>query len=163
MPAVLPVLQYPHAMLRQQCEPIAQVDDAIRCLAADMVQTMTAMQGVGLAAPQIGQPLRLLVARVEAQEVRLANPRILAQEGEITLEEGCLSVPAVRAPVRRAQQVTVCGINMDGREETLTASDLLAVCLQHEIDHLNGVLFFDHLSNFRRTRLLHKYKKQAQA
>ena len=163
MPSVLPILKHPHAMLRRRCDEVPLVDDAVRRLADDMVATMAAMQGVGLAAPQVGRPLRLLVAQVEGVELRLANPRILAREGEIVLEEGCLSVPNMRAPVRRALRVTVGGTDMDGKAQEVVAEELLAVCLQHEIDHLDGVLFFDHLSNFRRTRLLQKYKKQTQA
>ena len=165
MPSPLSILTYPHPTLRQQCADISEVTDDVRRLADDMLMTMRTASGVGLAAPQVGHAIRLLVAHVPESGVpplQLANPHIVSREGDIALEEGCLSIPEVRAPVKRSRKIAVCGIGMDGREQTVEASDLLAVCLQHEIDHLNGVLFFDHLSNFKRNRLLDKYKKLSQ-
>lgn len=158
----LPILKYPHPLLRQQCLDIKVVDDTVRALASNMVDAMRLSKGIGLAAPQVGQAVRLLVAQVEedAPLVQLANPRLLQTSGEVLWEEGCLSLPGICAEVRRASEVTVCGLDMEGKEITVEASELLAVCLQHEIDHLNGVLFFDHLSHLKRHRLLARYKKQ---
>ena len=160
--AVLDIIRYPHDVLSQRCADIPAVTEDIRRLADDMLATMAQAGGIGLAAPQVGQSLRLLVADVSESEhgpIQLANPCIVSSEGHVALEEGCLSVPGVRAPVKRARRVVVRGIDMDGKEKTIEAGDLLAVCLQHEIDHLDGVLFFDRISAFRRARLLSKYKK----
>lgn len=161
--AVQNIIRYPHSVLRQPCADISDITADIRRLADDMRETMIYAGGIGLAAPQIGESLRLLVASVSESAydcIQLANPRIIGSEGHIALEEGCLSVPGVRAPVKRARSVTVRGIDMNGAEQIIEADDLLAVCLQHEIDHLDGVLFFDRISAFRRARLLMKYNKQ---
>lgn len=160
--AVLPIIKYPHRILRQPCEDIADITGEVRRLAEDMRQTMIDAGGIGLAAPQVGKSLRLLVADVSEERtepVCLANPEIIGREGETTMEEGCLSAPGITASVVRAQSVVVRGIDMRGRETDIAASELLAVCLQHEIDHLNGVLFFDHISKLKRDRLLAKYQK----
>lgn len=159
--AVLPIVVYPHPVLQQVCKA-SELTDEVRRLADDMMETMQAAGGIGLAAPQVGKPLRLIVADVSperAQPIKLFNPTVIAAAGSHTTEEGCLSLPGVRAAVRRPQTVTVQGLDMDGREQRIDATELLAVCLQHEIDHLNGVLFFDRLSALRRRMLLTKYNK----
>lgn len=162
MPA-LPIILYPHPVLRTRAEAIDMIDDNIRKLAEQMRETMLNESGVGLAAPQVGKSLRLLVADISTERndpIALANPVITAQSKEQkSAEEGCLSVPEMRDVVRRPARVTVCGINMQGAETTIHCEGMLAVCMQHEIDHLNGILFFDRLSRLKRERLLAKYRK----
>ncbi|MGI9337369.1 MAG: peptide deformylase [Gammaproteobacteria bacterium] len=162
MPA-LPIILYPHPVLRARAAEVAAIDATIRKLAEQMRETMLNESGVGLAAPQIGKSLRLLVADVSGgrnDPIALANPLIIAHsKDEVSAEEGCLSVPGMREVVRRPARVTVCGVNMQGGQTKLQCEGMLAVCLQHEIDHLNGVLFFDRLSRLKRERLLAKYHK----
>ena len=166
MPA-LPIILYPHAVLRARAAKVAAIDENIRRLAGQMRETMLNESGVGLAAPQIGKSLRLLVADVSAgrdEPIALANPVITAHSKEqASAEEGCLSVPGMRELVRRPARVTVCGIGMSGEKITLQCEGMLAVCMQHEIDHLDGILFFDHLSRLKRERLLAKYRKAQSA
>lgn len=160
-PPPLSILRYPHAALRRRCES-APVDDAARNLAAAMREAMLRANGVGLAAPQVGRAARLLVADVSERRdtpLALANPQIVRREDETVMEEGCLSVPGVTAQIVRARAVVVRAVDMRGEEVEVAADGLLARCLQHEIDHLDGVLFFDHLSSIKRERLLAKYKK----
>ena len=160
--AQLNLQYYPKPILRQTCAPVEKIDDGIRKLAADMRDTMLRAKGIGLAAPQVGSKLRLFVADVSEdrdQPLAIINPRIIRSEGRAAYEEGCLSIPGVTASVPRAQAITVVGATPEGEEMTLDAEDLLAICIQHEIDHLDGVLFFDRLSLLKRTRLLAKYKK----
>lgn len=161
--SALPIIVYPHPVLRARASEVANVDDSIRNLARQMRETMLNESGIGLAAPQIGKPLRLIVADVSKnrnEPIALANPVITAHStDEKSAEEGCLSVPGMREVVRRPAAVKVCGITMDGEEAEMECEGMLAVCLQHEIDHLNGVLFFDHLSRLKRERLLAKYRK----
>ncbi len=159
----LPLRFYPDSILRQKCEPIVRVDDDIVLLARQMRATMITEQGVGLAAPQVGKRLRLFVADVsdkQNQPLVIINPVIRHTEGEITFQEGCLSVPDVRASVNRARAITVSGLSLAEEEITINAEDFLAVCIQHEIDHLDGILFFDHITMLKRGRLLQKYKKE---
>lgn len=158
----LPLCYYPNPILREECESIKKVDDSIRALAKQMRLTMLAAKGIGLAAPQIGQPIRLFVADISKNQnepLALINPVITHKEGNIVYAEGCLSIPDASAEVKRARLITVTGLSLNEEEITLEAEDLLAVCIQHEIDHLNGVLFFDHISLLKRARLLQKYKK----
>ena len=163
----LPIIPYPNPILRRRADPVAVVDDHIRQLAAKMRETMLSESGIGLAAPQIGKSLRLLVADVSRERqspIALANPVITEYSKEqAEAEEGCLSVPEMREMVRRPARVVVRGINMQGEEEELNCEGMLAVCMQHEIDHLNGVMFFDHLSRLKRERLLSKYQKAQMA
>ena len=159
---MLPVLTVPHPALRRPAEPVGEVDDDIRALADAMRKTMRAAEGVGLAAPQVGRSVRLIVADPgdgKSKTLALANPRLTSRQGEIVWREGCLSMPGVYAPVRRARKVAVAALNMQGEEVSLEAEDHLAVCLQHEIDHLDGVLFVDHLSRLKRKMVTAKYKK----
>lgn len=130
-------------VLHRRSRPVAQVDASIRRLVADMAVTMRQAQGVGLAAPQIGVPLRVLVADTGRGLLALVNPRLVRRSGAEVAEEGCLSIPGVIAPVRRARHVTVDGTLITGRRVGLRATGYIARILQHEIDHLNGVLFLD--------------------
>jgi peptide deformylase len=133
-----------------------------------MAETMYRAPGIGLAAPQVGVPQRLIVVDLSAGErpgelVTLLNPEILCREGELRLEEGCLSVPDLRETVTRCRRVVVKGTDLEGRAVELEGEDLMAVALQHEIDHLDGVLFLDHLSQLKRSRYAAKFKKAGSA
>ncbi|HIC99919.1 MAG TPA: peptide deformylase [Piscirickettsiaceae bacterium] len=158
----LDIKLYPDEILRTRCKP-TEMSDEIATLIDDMLYTMYEAPGIGLAAPQVGRDVRVIVADVsedKSQPIALVNPEIIATDGEIVYEEGCLSLPGIYAQVRRPAKVKIRGLNRDGQPVELEAEDLLAVCLQHEIDHLNGVLFIDHLSTLKRNRLLHKYRKE---
>lgn len=161
--STLNILCYPDPRLRQRAAPVPVVDEEIRRLAADMAQTMYGARGIGLAATQVGVPLRVLVLDISEGRDALAvyvNPEIIASEGSAVGDEGCLSVPDVCEAVERAQIVTVRALGLDGQVFEQHAEGLLAVCLQHELDHLNGILFVDHLSSLKRERLRKKAEKQ---
>ena len=163
--AVLEILKYPHPILQKKTEPVSRIDDTIRQLVQSMAETMYAAPGVGLAAPQVGIPLRLAVLDVtKANEPKdllvLINPEIVASEGECSWEEGCLSIPDCNEEVKRLKKVSVRFQNLEGRENTVTAEDLLSIALQHEIDHLDGILFIDRLSRIKRDFLKRKLRKQ---
>ncbi len=158
----LPIRLYPDEILRTECKPV-EMSDHIANLIDDMLYTMYEAPGIGLAAPQVGEDIRVLVADVsedKSQPIALVNPEIVDSAGVIDYEEGCLSLPGVYAKVRRPSKVKVRGLDRDGKPVEIEAEDLLAVCLQHEIDHLNGVLFIDHLSALKRNRLMQKYRKE---
>ncbi|SIN70676.1 peptide deformylase [Sulfurivirga caldicuralii] len=160
--AALPIRLYPDEILRTECKPV-EMSDRIATLIDDMLYTMYEAPGIGLAAPQVGEDIRVLVADVsedKSQPIALVNPEIVDSAGVIDYEEGCLSLPGVYAKVRRPSKVKVRGLDRDGKPVEIEAEDLLAVCLQHEIDHLNGVLFIDHLSALKRNRLMQKYRKE---
>lgn len=160
--AALPIRLYPDEILRTECKPV-EMSDRIANLIDDMLYTMYEAPGIGLAAPQVGEDIRVLVADVsedKSQPIALVNPEIVDSAGIIDYEEGCLSLPGVYAKVRRPSKVKVRGLDRDGKPVEIEAEDLLAVCLQHEIDHLNGVLFIDHLSALKRNRLMQKYRKE---
>lgn len=151
----LAILKYPNQILARKAEPIPAVTPEIRELAAGMAETMYANQGIGLAAPQVGASIRLIVIDLSGPEKRealmtLVNPVITAASGEQEDEEGCLSVRNYRTVVKRAAAVTVTALDLDGQPLTIEADELLAVCLQHEIDHLEGVLFIDRISRLKR-------------
>ena len=157
----LDIRLYPDDILRTRCQP-TEMNDEIDRLIDDMLYTMYEAPGIGLAAPQVGRNLRVIVADVSEsrdQPVALINPEIIASDGMTEYEEGCLSLPGIYAKVRRPARIRVRALNRDGKPIELEADDLLAICLQHEIDHLNGVLFIDHLSALKRNRLLQKYRK----
>ena len=159
---MLPVLKFPNPSLRRRAEPVKSVDASVRELAAAMRETMRAVGGVGLAAPQVGRPARVIVAETPEKRgdpLMLANPEVVAAEGELFWREGCLSLPGVFAPVRRSRKVKVAALNMQGEPVEIDAEEHLAVCLQHEIDHLDGVLFVDRLSRLKRSLLMSKYEK----
>jgi len=161
--AIRDILLYPDARLNIVARPVAQVDDEIRTLVDDMAETMYAAPGIGLAATQLDVHLRVIV--IDASEARnelvvLINPEIVAAEGEQQCEEGCLSVPGVYEPVTRAAKVTVRALDRDGQPFELTAEGMLAVCIQHEMDHLVGRVFVERLSRLKQTRIRARISKR---
>ncbi len=156
----LEIRLYPDPVLRKRAEPIPEITDEIRALADEMVETLVKRVGYGLAAPQVGVLKRLIVVDVEDDFYVLANPEIVAASEERVLGvEGCLSIPGVEAEVERARSVRVRGLSLSGEEVEVEARDLLARVFQHEIDHLNGVLFIDHLGRAKRLQLLKEYER----
>lgn len=147
--AVLPITVLGEAVLRQRAKRVPQVDGSIQRLVEDMIDTMRDAGGVGLAAPQVGVPLRVVVIGIPEEEViALINPEIVKRSGERTVTEGCLSVPGYWAEVTRSVSVTAKGRDLQGRQVRIKAKDdLLAQALEHEIDHINGVLYIDHLES----------------
>jgi peptide deformylase len=161
--ALRTILHYPDPRLRQRARPVTTVDDSIRTLVSDMAETMYAAPGIGLAAIQIDVPLRVVV--IDLSEARNAlqvfiNPEIIERDGKQVFEEGCLSVPGVYDEVERSRHVRVRALNRDGRPFELDAEELLATCIQHEIDHLDGKVFVDYLSRLKQTRIRKKLEKQ---
>lgn len=162
--ALLPILRYPDPRLHKKATPITAVDDAIRKLAADMAETMYEAPGIGLAATQVDVHKRLIVIDVSEDKsslLSLINPEIVARDGEQVCEEGCLSVPGIYDKVARSERVTVRALNLQGQPFTLEAEGLLAVCVQHEIDHLEGKVFVEYLSRLKQTRIRGRLAKQA--
>ena len=161
--ALLPILEYPDPRLRIKAVSVARVDDDIRRLIDDMLETMYAAPGVGLAAPQVNVHKRIVVIDVSENRdapCALINPTIQVLGGAQTSEEGCLSVPGYYELVTRSQSVTVRAISRDGNPFELTAEGMFAVCIQHECDHLEGKLFVDYLSGLKRQRIRKKLQKQ---
>lgn len=162
--AILNVLTYPDPLLRRRAEPVQVVDDEVRRLVDDMAETMYAAPGIGLAAIQVNVPKRVVVIDVSEDRSNLRvfiNPQVVSSAGAQETEEGCLSVPGVYAPVTRAGAVTVRALDRDGKEFTLEAEGILAVCILHEIDHLDGKVFVDYLSRMKQDRIRKKMIKQA--
>jgi peptide deformylase len=158
------ILTYPDPELKQKSAPVTVITDKIRDLARDMAETMYDAPGVGLAAPQIGVHQRVIVIDVAGKDeppalIIAINPVIIHAEGESFEEEGCLSVPKYSANVRRHAKVVVKGLDLNGEEVTWKADGLLAVAFQHEIDHLDGILFIDHISQLKRDIFRRKYRK----
>jgi peptide deformylase len=161
--AVLSILRYPDPRLEKVAQPVERVDDSIRQLVRDLAETMYAAPGIGLAATQVDVHKRVIVLDVSDtrdQLLVLINPEILALEGEQECEEGCLSVPGVYDVVKRAQKVKVRALNGDGQPFELVAEGLLAVCIQHEMDHLEGKVFVEYLSRLKQSRIRAKMQKQ---
>jgi peptide deformylase len=159
---VLKILEYPDPRLRTRAVEIASVDDDIRCLVADMFETMYTAPGVGLAATQVDVHKRVIVMDVSESKDEpkcLINPEILEKNGVLSSDEGCLSVPGVTDEVERSEQIRVSALDQDGESMEIEASGLLAVCIQHEIDHLEGKLFVDYLSELKRRRIKKKLSK----
>jgi peptide deformylase len=164
--AIRPIVKWGHPVLHQPAAQVANIDANLAALVDDMVQTMYAAPGIGLAAPQIGVPLRLIVidlsvGRQKSQLITLANPEFLEREGERQEEEGCLSVPGYGGSPFRPERVAVKGLDLSGRERTYEARDLLARAFCHEIDHVDGLLFVDRLSPLKRDLLRRKLRKKA--
>ena len=160
--SALNVLIYPDERLRTVCQPVAEINDEIRKIVDDMFETMYKEEGIGLAAPQANIQQRIITIDLDSEnsnQIVLINPEILESSGETGIEEGCLSIPGFRGLVPRKEKVTVKALNRDGNEFTLEADGLLAICIQHEIDHLNGVLFVDYLSPLKRNRIKEKLIK----
>jgi peptide deformylase len=161
--AVLDILRYPDPRLETVAEPVERVDDAIRQLVRDMAETMYGAPGIGLAATQVDVHKRVIVLDVSdtrAELVVLINPEIVAREGEQECEEGCLSVPGVYDIVKRAEKVKVRALAATGEPYELEATGLLAVCIQHEMDHLEGKVFVEYLSRLKQARIRAKLHKQ---
>lgn len=159
----LDIVLYPDTGLRETCQPIPEMTDALDKLIDEMFYTMYDAPGIGLAAPQVAVQQRLIVVDISEnkdQPIALLNPEVVKSSGKITWEEGCLSIPGVYAKVNRPSDILVRGMDRDGKMIEFEANDLLAVCIQHEIDHLNGKLFIDHLSGLKRTRAIQKFKKE---
>lgn len=181
--AILPILKYPEPFLRTKATAIEAVDESVRALIRDMTETMYAGRGIGLAATQVGSDKRVIVLDVpdeidggkdgegEAEGpprlkrtrgknlVALINPEVVLAEGKTKYEEGCLSVPGINAYVERAVKVRVRAVDKDGNDVEMAAEGLFAIALQHEIDHLDGILFIDRLSRLKRQYLIRKYNK----
>jgi len=161
--ALLDILRYPDPRLYKTAAPVLEVDESVRALVRNMAETMYAAPGVGLAATQVDVNKRVIV--IDASETRnellvLINPEILNSEGVQYREEGCLSVPGIYEPVERAERVTVRALGLDGGSFTFVAEKLLAVCIQHEMDHLEGKVFVDYLSRLKQQRIKAKLQKQ---
>jgi len=161
--AVLEILEFPDPRLRTEARPIEQVTDATRALIDDMLETMYAAPGIGLAAVQVNVPNRVVTIDISEhgdQPLCLVNPEILALSGTVETEEGCLSVPGIYESVERADWIRARALDRDGQPFEFEAEGLLAVCVQHEIDHLDGKLFVDYLSQLKRQRIRKKASKQ---
>ena len=163
--ATRPILILPDPRLRAVADPVAEIDEGIKTLARDMLETMYEAPGIGLAAPQIGELKRLVVMDLAKDDepkapIVMVNPEILGySEDTVVTEEGCLSIPELYYEVERPAEVTVRYTDLDGKSVELAASDRLAICIQHEIDHLDGVLYIDYLSRLKRDRVIKKFQK----
>jgi peptide deformylase len=146
--AILPMVDYNNPVLRQKAKRVSSIDGAIAQFIDDMVETMREVGGVGLAAPQVGVPLRIAVIELPDEEIIvLVNPKIVKRSGERQIEEGCLSIPGYRGEIQRSEKVTVKGLDRFGREIRIKGEGLLAQALEHELDHLDGTLYIDHLES----------------
>ncbi len=162
--AILDILHFPDPRLRNKAQPVAEVDDEVRRLIDDMFETMYDAPGIGLAAVQVNVPRRVIVVDVSEernQPMALVNPEIVASEGVEEMDEGCLSVPGVYETVQRAERVRVRALGRDGVAFEADLDGLVAVCVQHEIDHLDGKLFVDYLSSLKRQRIRKKLEKES--
>ena len=161
--AKLSILTFPNPRLRNKAQPVAVVDARVRRLVADMLETMYAAPGIGLAATQVDVPLRVVVIDISDEHnapLCLINPEILEREGDEQMEEGCLSVPGFFETVTRAERVRVRALDREGQPFELDTDGLLAVCIQHEIDHFDGKLFVDYISSLKRQRIRRRLEKE---
>lgn len=162
--AVLPIRIAPDPVLRLKAKRVKVFDNSLRQLIADMRETMHAVGGVGLAASQIGVPLRVVVIGIpEKEDIVLVNPQILTKFGERILEEGCLSIPGYVGELKRAVTVTVKGKNQSGKDIRITGEEMLAHALEHEIDHINGILYLDHLESPDKLKKIKPARKKREA
>lgn len=162
--AILDILHFPDPRLRTQAQPVTQVDGDVRKLVDDMLETMYDAPGIGLAATQVNVHKRIVVIDVSEEHddpLCLINPEIIARDGEEEMDEGCLSVPGVYERVVRADSIRVRTLDLDGETVEFDAQGLLAVCIQHELDHLEGKLFIDYLSSLKRQRIRKKLEKES--
>ena len=160
---ILDILKYPNKRLRTIAKPVVSVDETIRQQVKDMIETMYEAPGIGLAATQVNFHQRIIVIDISDQcnePICLINPEVIEKSGEIQWEEGCLSVPDYYENVIRANDIKVQALNQHGETFELEASEMLSVCIQHEIDHLDGILFVDHLSKLKQKRLKKKTEKK---
>jgi len=161
--ALLPILRYPDPRLHKIAAPVSRVDAKITKLINDMAETMYAAPGIGLAATQVDVHLRIIVIDVSETHDQLQvfiNPRLIRSEGDTEYEEGCLSVPGIYEKVRRPERIVVSALDETGRERELAADGLLAICIQHEMDHLVGKVFVEKLSRLKQQRIVSKLSKQ---
>jgi peptide deformylase len=161
--SILQILQYPDERLHTVAQPVVEVTDKTRKLISDMAETMYAAPGIGLAATQVDVHQRLIVIDIsedKSQLLTFINPELLQSSGESECEEGCLSVPGIYEKVRRAAKVKVRALDANGKTFTLETEGLLAICIQHEMDHLQGKVFVDYLSFLKQTRIRSKLKKR---
>ena len=161
---ILNILEYPDERLRTIAKPVVSVDETIKQQVRDMFETMYDASGVGLAATQVNFHQRIIVIDISVQRnepICLINPAIIEKSGEIQSEEGCLSVPDYSAKIIRANDIKVLALNLDGETSEFDAGEALSICIQHEIDHLDGILFVDHLSKLKQKRLEKKTVKKA--
>lgn len=164
--AILDILVYPDPRLRKVAEPVVAVDDEIRELVKNMTETMYDASGIGLAATQVDVHIQVIVMDISEsrdQPMVLINPKILKRDGEQEYDEGCLSVPEYYAPVKRAETITISALDAEGEIFELEADGLLAVCIQHEMDHLQGRVFVDYLSRLKQDRVRKKIVKKMRA
>lgn len=164
--AILDILVYPDARLRKLAKPVVEVDDKIRQLISDMTETMYEANGIGLAATQVDiheQVIVMDISESRDQILVLINPKIVEQDGEQVYDEGCLSVPEYYAPVTRAETIKITALDQEGEQFELAAQDLLAICIQHEMDHLVGKVFVDYLSRLKQDRIRKKLIKRIRA
>jgi peptide deformylase len=168
--SVLNILTYPDPFLKTKAKPVDAVDDSVRMLIDDMVETLRSARGIGLAATQVGDERRVIVLDVPEEDdgeeegerrihLTLVNPEIISSEGDTKFEEGCLSVPGFTADVKRAATINVKALDREGKQVEFMAHDLLSIAIQHEIDHLDGILFIDRLSRLKRELLKRKIRK----
>ncbi|HIP39784.1 MAG TPA: peptide deformylase [Desulfocapsa sulfexigens] len=162
------ILTFPNPILRKKAEKISNFDDSLQTLATDMIETMYDAPGVGLAAPQIGESIQMIVVNAAQDEdgqesLVMINPEITEKEGTQVDDEGCLSVLDLTASVKRSKKITVCYQDITGEKQEISVEDHFAVVLQHEIDHLHGILFIDHLSTLKRALYKKKIKKMLAA
>lgn len=160
--ALLNILQFPDPRLKNIAKPVEVFDEALKTLVQDMFETMYEAQGVGLASIQVNVPKQVIVIDVSSEQnapLCLINLEILAERGTIDWEEGCLSFPGVYAKVQRAKEIDITFLDKTGKKQTLTAEGLLSICIQHELDHLNGITFYDHLSPLKQAMLKKKLDK----
>ena len=161
---ILPILEYPDKRLRTVAKPVKKINDAVNKLIKDMFDTMYNAPGIGLAATQVNSHQRIIVIDVSENQndpISLINPEIIDKSGEIESEEGCLSVPSYYENVKRANNIKVKSIDQNGDTVQTNVSGMLAICIQHEIDHLDGILFVDHLSKLKQKRLKKKTQKKS--
>lgn len=161
--AILEIKEYGEPVLREKSLPVKEITPEILNLIKDMAETMYTASGVGLAAPQVGVSKRIIITDGEEEGlIVLINPTIIESEGEVIKEEGCLSVPDIHSQVKRSSKVTIKALNESGEPIKITKEGLIARALQHEIDHLNGILFIDKIGRMERQILLNKLKKKKQ-
>ena len=165
--SILNIIKYPDPILKKKSEPVREITPEIQRFIDDMAETMYAAPGVGLAAPQVGRSIRVIVIDVNSKEeqkkdlISLINPEIIERSGDIAWEEGCLSIPDYSADVKRAERVVVRGLDRDWKEKVIVGEELLSIVLQHEIDHLDGMLFIDRLGPIKRDLVKRRLRKQA--
>ncbi len=160
---ILDIRIFGDPVLREKCAPVAEIDNDVRRLAEDMRETMYDADGIGLAAPQVGVPIRLFVYDVRESGIEpgvLVNPEIVEEKGSVKEEEGCLSIPGLSETVERSASIVARGLGLDGEPVEIRAEGVLSRCIQHERDHLDGVLFLDRVSPLKRKILLSKWRKQ---